>query len=464
MMQMLTIAFLFLLCWPNGLFPSDHPPKRMHLYLLMGQSNMAGRGELDSAAASQHDNRVWMLNQDQQWVPARHPIHFDKPDISGSGLGLQFGIDMADSDPDVTIGLVPCAVGGTAISRWEPGQYDEATKTHPYDDAQQRLRRAMEDGEVKGILWHQGEADSFDSLAGAYTGKFLELLERVRKEVGNPDIPVVVGQLGMYNASYEIINRELARLPSMDPHIALVSSEGLTHKGDGVHFNRASLSEFGKRYAKGMIGLQQAKEPGFIKRLRDGQAQHIVVYGTSLSSGGNGHAWMGRVAAELNRQYCDTLLRYSLAGKGGMWSTWGVQKLDDSVLARRPDAVFIEFGMNDAFADYKTPPEVARLNLEYMIDRIQLANPSCDIMLQVMNMPIGKSASLRLALNDYYDMYRQVARERGLLLIDHYPNWQAVLDKGEDFFRNYVPDGLHPNDKGAQEIIAPYILKTLTSP
>ncbi len=220
------------------------------------------------------------------------------------------------------------------------------------------------------------------------------------------------------------------------------------------------------RMVSALVGLLcplvMMAQPAFLKRLQQGQPQHIVVYGTSLSSGGNGHAWMRVVKARLEHRYGDSLISYSLAGKGGRWSTWGVQHLEDSVIAKRPDAVFIEFGINDAFAQYETPVAVARLNLEYMIDRIALYDDSCDVVLQVMNMPIGKSAALRPALADYYAMYREVANERGLLLFDHYPNWQAILDRGEDAFRAYVPDGIHPNEKGGEEIIAPFIYETLT--
>lgn len=198
-----------------------------------------------------------------------------------------------------------------------------------------------------------------------------------------------------------------------------------------------------------------------IEQLKNGKPQHIVVYGTSLSSGGTGNVWMRVVSAAIQKQFGDGLIRYTLAGKGGMWSTWGVKNFEDSVIAKKPDAVFIEFGMNDAFQEYDTSVDLAKLNLTYMIDRIRLYSDSCDIFLQVMNMPISKSAGYRPHLDAYYAMYRETAKEKKVILIDHYPNWLAILDKGEDIFRQYVPDGLHPNKKGGEEIIAPKILEVL---
>lgn len=197
-----------------------------------------------------------------------------------------------------------------------------------------------------------------------------------------------------------------------------------------------------------------------VKNLRMGKDQLVIVYGTSLSSGNTGRSWMQEVSDAVNKKYGNHL-KYSLSGKGGMWSTWGVQHLEDSVVSKNPDAVLIEFGINDAFEKYQTTPELAQLNLEYMIERIQLQNSSCEIILQVMNMPVGKSAGFRPDLTAYYNMYRKVAKKKKLLLIDHYPNWQKILNQGEAFFLTKVPDGIHPNAESGRKIIAPFIVDRL---
>lgn len=199
-----------------------------------------------------------------------------------------------------------------------------------------------------------------------------------------------------------------------------------------------------------------------VRNLASGKSQTVVVYGTSLSSGENGQAWMGEVARQLNEKYGNHL-KYYLAGKGGMWSTWGIQHLEDSVIQKQPDVVILEFGINDAFQKYNTSPGLARLNLEYMINRIQIYSPSCEIILQVMNMPIGKSAGFRPNLTAYYDMYRKVAKRRKLLLIDHYPNWQRILQQGEKEYLKHVPDGIHPNAESGKKIISPEIINRLES-
>ena len=239
---------------------AQQPDKNTHIYILMGQSNMAGRGKITEEYKNQQHDRVIMLDKENRWVSGRHPLHFDKPRAAGVGPGLSFGISMAEAYPGVTIGLVPCAVGGTPIRKWTPGGYDSVTNTHPYDDALKRIKQAMKKGEIKGIVWHQGEGDSGVQSSKVYVDKLTELIARVRKEVGSAELPFIVGQLAMYRDNYQFINRELPKLTVKVPYTAIVSSEGLWHKGDGTHFDSPSASEYGRRYAEGMLQLQGKKQ------------------------------------------------------------------------------------------------------------------------------------------------------------------------------------------------------------
>ncbi|RZK15243.1 MAG: hypothetical protein EOO56_23260 [Hymenobacter sp.] len=57
------------------------PPARkekFRLYLLIGQSNMAGRGYVE-APDTVPNRRVLRLNPAGQWEVAKDPLHFDKP-------------------------------------------------------------------------------------------------------------------------------------------------------------------------------------------------------------------------------------------------------------------------------------------------------------------------------------------------------------------------------------------------
>lgn len=244
----------------------SQPDKNVHVYILMGQSNMAGRGKITEEYKNQQHPRVIMLDKGNNWIVAKHPVHFDKPRAAGVGPGLSFGMAMAEANPNVTIALVPSAVGGTPISRWLPGALDPVTGAHPYDDAVLRIKEAMRKGVIKGIIWHQGEGDASEKGSKTYVDKLAALIERVRKEIGDPKLPFVVGELARYRPNYQFINRELPNLTTKVPYTTIVSSEGLWHKGDGTHFDSPSASEFGRRFADGMLSLQNEK--GKLKKVK----------------------------------------------------------------------------------------------------------------------------------------------------------------------------------------------------
>lgn len=231
---------------------------QMDLYLLVGQSNMAGRGVVEEQDKTPHP-RVMMLGKDNQWTPAIDPLHFDKP-AAGVGLGKTFGQIIAEATPGVTIGLIPCAVGGSPIDSWQPGVFYPATKSHPWDDMARRAAIALKSGTLKGILWHQGESDSNAKAAPGYEAKLHDLVKRLRALLNAPNVPFIAGQMGKFaDAPWSpdkiIVDKAHQDLVSKVPHTAFVSAEGLQHKGDKVHFDSASFRELGKRYAAAYMKL-----------------------------------------------------------------------------------------------------------------------------------------------------------------------------------------------------------------
>lgn len=243
--------------------PVKLPAKeQFHLYLLVGQSNMAGRGAVE-ADDREPNPRVLMLNQTGNWVPAVDPMHFDKA-AAGVGLGRTFGIKMAEATPGVTIGLIPCAVGGSPIDTWSPGVFYAATKSHPWDDAIKRAKLALSAGTLKGILWHQGESDSTAALAPGYEAKLHDLIGRLRAELQAPEVPFIAGQMGQFPESpweeaRKLVDKAHQELPTKVKLTGFVNSASLMHKGDKIHFDSASYREFGKRYAEVFLKVAGGK-------------------------------------------------------------------------------------------------------------------------------------------------------------------------------------------------------------
>jgi len=239
--------------------PTKLPPKeKFHLFLLVGQSNMAGRGVVEAQDKTPHP-RVLMLNKAGEWAPAVDPLHFDKA-AAGTGLGKTFAVKIAEANPGIVVGLIPCAVGGSPIDSWRPGEFYPPTKSHPWDDAMKRAKLALKSGVLKGILWHQGESDSTPELAPGYEAKLHDLIKRLRAELGAPHVPFIAGQMGEFpdqpwDDAHRQVDKAHRDLPGKAPRTAFVSSSGLKHRGDKVHFDAASCRELGRRYAEAFTRL-----------------------------------------------------------------------------------------------------------------------------------------------------------------------------------------------------------------
>jgi Carbohydrate esterase, sialic acid-specific acetylesterase len=230
------------------------PDSNFHIYLLIGQSNMAGRGVID-AESKVVNPQILMLDSLNHWVPATDPVHFDKP-IAGVGPAISFAKNMLGDNKNIKIGLVPCAWGGSPISVWEPGAVYK--KAHPYDYAIERTKTAMQQGVLKGVLWHQGESDNDSVRVTVYLNKLKVLINRLRTDLKTPDLPFIAGEIGYFN-KVDLINKVIDSLPEKVPNTAVASASGLTDKGDKLHFNTASARELGKRYAEEMKKLQAKK-------------------------------------------------------------------------------------------------------------------------------------------------------------------------------------------------------------
>lgn len=242
---------------------------KFHMFLLVGQSNMAGRGQVTDEDRQPHP-RVVVLTKQGKWAPAVDPLHFDKPGVVGVGVGKSFGIRIAAEDPEITIGLIPCAAGGSPIASWEPGGYHGQTKSHPWDDAMDRAAIAMKDGTLKGILWHQGESDAKEGLSASYENKLHVMIHRFRTELQVVNIPFIAGQLGQFqerpwNDFKRQVDMAQRRLPNQIANTAFVDSDGLSHKGDQVHFDATSYRRMGLRYAEAYLHL--TKDPDSAKDL-----------------------------------------------------------------------------------------------------------------------------------------------------------------------------------------------------
>jgi hypothetical protein len=214
------------------------------LFLLIGQSNMAGRGKVEPQDKVENPH-IFMLTKDMKWVPAKDPLHFDKP-VAGVGPGSEFAREILKANPNATLGLIPCAVGGTSLDQWKAGG-------QLYTTAIKRTREAIKEGELAGILWHQGESDSAPDKYATYSDRLVVMITQLRKNLGAEKVPVVLGELIHGHGTNDSVNLALAEAAKKIPQCGLVSSEGLGKKA--LHFESADARKFGQRYAVELLKL-----------------------------------------------------------------------------------------------------------------------------------------------------------------------------------------------------------------
>lgn len=223
---------------------------RITSFLMIGQSNMAGRGDFGEVPEIKNDS-CFMLRMGR-WQPMREPINCDRQIFEGSfHSGVCLAASFADElqkKTDSPIGLIPCADGGTTVEQWMPGEV-------LFDHAVMMTNLAKRTSNLGGILWHQGENNCSGFEPVSYKKNLIEMLTQLRTLIGAEKKPLLIGELS------ENTDKQLdwaKNIPAMNtlfyevadelPYCGVVSSKGLSMKPDGIHFDSKGLREFGKRY------------------------------------------------------------------------------------------------------------------------------------------------------------------------------------------------------------------------
>ena len=219
--------------------------EQVYSFLLIGQSNMAGRGFLHEVESIKNENLYVLRNG--RWLPMFTPIHWERK-MAGVCLAETFAEECANAYR-TKIGLIPCADGGTCLDQWAPGDV-------LFDHAVFQAKLAMRSSKLAGVLWHQGESDCTPERYPLYESKCTAIFEAFRKELRLSDeVPFLVGGLGDFlkdrHESPNLANYVNAQLQQMAEHrsyIHFVSAQGLKSNEDNLHFSAMALREFGSRY------------------------------------------------------------------------------------------------------------------------------------------------------------------------------------------------------------------------
>lgn len=228
--------------------------QKIWTFILAGQSNMAGRGEIepqDTVTSA----RILSINKKGDIIKAKEPLHFYEPDKNGLDCGLSFGQTLTEHLPDsISVLLIPTAVGGTRIEQWIEDKEQFGVKL--LSNFKEKTAIGKRYGVIKGILWHQGESDANDYDIPRYKDNLKTLMSKFRNIVGNDSLPIIIGELGSYsrnNERWQAINTIIHDYADADSNTVTISTSDLEDKGDKLHFNSESIRILGDRYANAFL-------------------------------------------------------------------------------------------------------------------------------------------------------------------------------------------------------------------
>lgn len=229
----------------------------IHSFLMLGQSNMAGRGFMDEVEPIVNEKIKVLRNG--RWQDMYIPVNCDRS-FSGISLAESFA-DAYAKDHDVEVGLIPCADGGTSLEDWKEGGL-------LYQHAVYQAKLALQTSKIVGVLWHQGEAEETPDMYLRYQEKYERIMAAFRRDLELYDVPFLVGGLGDFlknhkgtsiSNSYIYVNGALKRIGETNEMTGFVSAEGLESNPDNLHFNSKSLRKFGIRYYQEFLKFENQR-------------------------------------------------------------------------------------------------------------------------------------------------------------------------------------------------------------
>ena len=235
----------------------------IHSFLIIGQSNMAGRGFPGDVEPIQNDRLKVLRNG--RWINMYTPVNPDRA-FSGICLAESFADEYAKAK-NVDVGIIPCADGGTSLNQW-------AADGLLFDHACYMAQLASRTSTIAGVLWHQGEGDCSPELYPLYEEKFTVIMNELRKRLNLYDVPFLLGGLGDFLPectfsdklkNYIHINDALKRIANHNEMTGFDSAEGLGSNPDKLHFSAKALREFGVRYYNEFAKLEN-KDKVFLEK------------------------------------------------------------------------------------------------------------------------------------------------------------------------------------------------------
>jgi hypothetical protein len=265
-----------------------------NVWLLAGQSNMEGVGDMSGAARPHPLVRAFSMRR--EWRLAEDPLHLlaESPDkchhtsqqcspeeseekrrtnVKGVGVGVFFGREMVEKS-GVPQGLICTAHGGTSMQQWSPEQAHLGGESL-FASMLASVRATGQS--VAGVLWYQGESDANPKDALEYTARMERLVTASRRDLRQPRLPWIVVQIGrnffdgVNGAAWNSIQDQQRLLPTRIRFLETVAAIDLP-LDDSIHVGAAGFPRLANRLARAadrmVLGNKRELPPPQLREIR----------------------------------------------------------------------------------------------------------------------------------------------------------------------------------------------------
>ncbi|KAJ4895713.1 hypothetical protein Rs2_22507 [Raphanus sativus] len=269
MNNMIFFLFIILLSLSSLQIQSQTIPRNISIFILAGQSNMAGRGGVYNDTAKnitvwdgviprecRSNPSILRLTAKLEWEEADEPLHadIDVNKTNGVGPGMPFANRVVNRFGYV--GLVPCSIGGTKLSQWQKGQF-------LYEETVRRAKAAMVasgGGSYQAVLWYQGESDTVDMVdASVYKKRLVQFFSDLRNDLQHPNLPIIQVALATGAGPYLDAVRK-AQLETGLDNVHCVDAKGLPLEPDGLHLTTSSQVRLGQMMVEAFLAIPNSAE------------------------------------------------------------------------------------------------------------------------------------------------------------------------------------------------------------
>lgn len=251
--------------------------KKFYIFLAFGQSNMEGNARIQPQDSFGIDPRFQVMEAVDcpnlgrvkgQWYTAIPPLCRCRTGLTPVDY---FGRTLVAALPkDIRVGVINVSVAGCKIELFDKDGFQSYAATapgwmkgiikeyndNPYDYLLQLAKQAQQDGVIKGILLHQGESNTNDTL---WPGKVKIVYDNLVKDLSlhAADVPLLAGETvhADQDGKCASMNRIIGMLPQTVPNAHVIYSSGCADSPDNLHFSADGYRELGRRYALKMLSL-----------------------------------------------------------------------------------------------------------------------------------------------------------------------------------------------------------------